>query len=127
MARHIISTDRAPEAVGPYSQAVAAGGFIFASGQLGLDPATGQFVEDTAEAQIRQAIQNIAAVLRAAGSDLSQVVKTTLYLANMDDFAKVNQVYAEFFPHDPPARATVEVSRLPLGGLVEIEVVAYRP
>ncbi len=127
MARHIINTDRAPEAVGPYSQAVAAGGLIFASGQLGLDPATGQFVGYTAAAQIRQAIENIAAVLRAAGSDLSQVVKTTLYLVNMDDFPKVNQVYAEFFPHDPPARATVEVSNLPLSGLVEIEVVAYRP
>jgi len=126
MSRKIISTDQAPAAVGPYSQAVAVGDFIFASGQIGLDPATGQLVGEDAVAQLRQALTNMAAVLQAAGSDLRHVVKTTLYLTNMDDFPNVNRAYAEFFPSDPPARATVEVSRLPLGALVEIEVVAYR-
>jgi 2-iminobutanoate/2-iminopropanoate deaminase len=126
MSRRTISTDEAPAAVGPYSQAVGVGDFIFASGQIGLDPATGQVVGDDAVTQMRQALKNMAAVLRAAGSDLSHVVKTTLYLTNMDDFPNVNRAYAEFFPSDPPARATVEVSRLPLGALVEIEVIACR-
>jgi len=127
MSRHIITTDRAPAAVGPYSQAVIGGDFVFASGQLGLDPATGQLAGDDAESQIRQAIQNLEAVLIASGSDLSLVVKTTLFLANMDDFPGVNRVYAEYFSDDPPARATVEVARLPLGAVVEIEAIACRP
>ncbi|NOZ05093.1 MAG: RidA family protein [Chloroflexi bacterium] len=126
MARRIIATDRAPAAVGPYSQAVVAGPFVFASGQLGLDPVTGKFVEGGVESQTRQAMRNLQAVLEAGGTNFAHVVKTTLFLANMDDFSTVNRVYAEFFSDDPPARATVEVSRLPLNALVEVEVIAYR-
>jgi len=126
MSRQTIATNQAPAAVGPYSQAVVAGPFVFASGQLGLDPVTGKFVGEDVESQTRQALQNLQAVLDASGTDLAHVVKTTLFLARMDDFATVNRVYAEFFSDDPPARATVEVSRLPLNALVEVEVIAYR-
>jgi len=126
MARRIIATDRAPAAVGPYSQAVVAGPFVFASGQLGLDPVTGKFVEGGVESQTRQAMRNLQAVLEAGGTNFAHVVKTTLFLANMDDFSTVNRVYAEFFSDDPPARVTVEVSSLPLNALVEVEVIAYR-
>ncbi len=123
MQRKVISTQHAPAAIGPYSQAIRVGNFLFASGQLGLDPKTGKLQEGV-EAQARQALANVKSVLEAAGSSPDKVVKTTLFLANMGDFAKVNAIYAEVFQHEPPARSTVQVAALPLGGLVEIEVIA---
>lgn len=123
MQRQVIRSNSAPAAIGPYSQAIRAGQFIFASGQLGLDPNTGK-LQDGVEAQTRQALANIAAVLAAAGSSTDKIVKTTLFLANMADFAAVNAIYGEHFAHEPPARSTVQVAALPLGGLVEIEVIA---
>ncbi len=122
--RLVVATDRAPAAVGPYSQAIRVDHTVFTAGQIGLDPQSGQLVEGGIVAQTRQALQNLAAVLEAAGSSLQHVVKTTVFLANMDDFPEMNRVYAEFFPEAPPARSTVEVSRLPLGALVEIEAIA---
>ena len=122
--RQIINTPSAPAAIGPYNQAVRAGNFVFASGQLGLDPASGKLVEGV-EAQARQAMNNLAAVLEAAGASFAQVVKTTIFLADMNDFQTVNSVYAAYFPADPPARSTVQVAALPRGGRVEIEMVAY--
>jgi 2-iminobutanoate/2-iminopropanoate deaminase len=121
--RQVIRSDSAPAAIGPYSQAIRAGQFIFASGQLGLDPSTGK-LQDGVEAQTRQALANVSAVLAAAGSSTDKIVKTTLFLANMADFAAVNAIYGEHFAHEPPARSTVQVAALPLGGLVEIEVIA---
>ena len=124
LERQIVVTDRAPAAVGPYSQAVRVDNSIFTAGQIALDPATSKLIEGDITAQTRQVLQNISAVLEAAGSSLAQVIKTTVYLTDMDDFAAMNQVYAEFFPADPPARTTVQVARLPLGALVEIEAIA---
>jgi 2-iminobutanoate/2-iminopropanoate deaminase len=121
--RQVIRSNSAPAAIGPYSQAIRAGQFIFASGQLGLDPSTGK-LQDGVEAQTRQALANVTAVLAAAGSSTDKIVKTTLFLANMADFAAVNAIYGEHFAHEPPARSTVQVAALPLGGLVEIEVIA---
>lgn len=121
--RKIIQTQQAPAAIGPYSQAIRAGSFVFASGQLGLNPQTGK-LQDGVEAQTRQALANVQAVLTAAGTSVEKVVKVTLFLADMADFAKVNAIYGEVFQHEPPARSTVQVAALPLGGLVEIEVVA---
>ena len=121
--RKIISTSKAPAAIGPYSQAIRAGQFLFASGQLGLEPATGNLQEGI-EAQTRQALSNIQAVLAEAGANVDDVVKTTIFLANMADFATVNGLYAEVFKHEPPARSTVQVAALPKNGLVEIEVIA---
>jgi len=126
MERKIVSTEKAPKAVGPYSQAVRAGDLIFAAGQAAIDPATGKLVEGDVAAQTRQVLNNLSAVLKAAGSSLAQVVKTTVFLTDMGDFAAMNRIYAEFFPTDPPARSTVEVAELPLGALVEIEAVAIR-
>ena len=123
MKREIISTDKAPTAVGPYSQAVRVGDLVFTAGQVALDPATGKLVEGGIEEQTRRVLQNLAAVLEAAGSSLDRVVKTTVFLKDMGDFAAMNAVYAEFFPTDPPARSTVEVSALALGALVEIEAI----
>ena len=123
MQRKAISTQHAPAALGPYSQAIHAGNLVFASGQLGLDPQSGKLQEGI-EAQTRQALANLTAVLTAAGSRIENVVKTTIFLANMADFAKVNALYAEVFKTEPPARSTVQVAALPLGGLVEIEVIA---
>jgi len=123
MKREIISTDKAPAAVGPYSQAVRVGDLVFTAGQVALDPATGKLVEGGIEEQTRRVLQNLAAVLEAAGSSLDKVVKTTVFLKDMGDFAAMNAVYAEFFPTDPPARSTVEVSALALGALVEIEAI----
>ncbi len=120
-----IQTDQAPKAIGPYSQAIDAGDFIFVSGQLGLDPKTGTLKEGI-EAQTRQALENIGAVLRAAGLDYSDVVKTTIFLAQMSDFKTVNTIYGEYFQAPYPARATVAVKELPLNALVEIEVIARR-
>lgn len=123
MNREVIATQSAPAAVGPYSQAIKASGLVFASGQLGLDPATGK-LQDGLEAQTRQALANLSAVLDAAGASMADVVKTTIFLVDISQFATVNAIYGTAFPDQPPARSTVEVAGLPLGGLVEIEVVA---
>lgn len=121
--RSVVSTSNAPAAIGPYSQAIRAGQFLFASGQLGLDPATGDLREGI-EAQTRQALANLQAVLSEAGASVANVVKTTIFLADLSHFATVNQLYGEVFGHEPPARSTVQVAALPKGGLVEIEVIA---
>ncbi|MEK6575206.1 MAG: RidA family protein, partial [Chloroflexota bacterium] len=117
-------TDSAPKAIGPYSQAIRVGDFVFTAGQIALDPATGELAGATIEEQTRRALTNLMAVLEAAGSGLGKVVKTTVFLANLADFAKMNAVYGEFFPGNPPARTTVQVAALPRGALVEIECVA---
>lgn len=122
--RETIRTDRAPGAVGPYSQAIVAGGLIWASGQIPLLPATGMMVEGGAGEQVRQALENLRAVLEAAGSGLDRVVKATVYLVDMGDFGEVNGVYAEFFGEEPPARVCVEVSALPKGARVEVDAIA---
>ncbi|MCF0202211.1 MAG: RidA family protein [Bacteroidaceae bacterium] len=119
-----IHTEKAPAAVGPYSQAIVANGFVYASGQIPLDPATGSLAEGGIKEQTRQALTNVKSDLSAAGTDLSHVVKTTVFLDNMDDFAAMNEVYAEFFRQPYPARSAVAVEKLPKGALVEIEVVA---
>lgn len=119
-----IQTDRAPQAIGPYSQAIKANGFVFASGQIPLDPATGQLVDGDIAAQTTQVLNNVRAVLEAAGSSLERVVKTTVFLADMNDFAALNEVYAGFFGATRPARSTVQAARLPRDVKVEIEVVA---
>ena len=121
--RKVISTSQAPAAIGPYSQAIRAGKFLFASGQLGLDPMTGNLQEGI-EAQTRQALANILAVLAASGGGVENVVKTTIFLADMAHFSTVNNLYAQVFETEPPARSTVQVAALPKGGLVEIEIVA---
>jgi 2-iminobutanoate/2-iminopropanoate deaminase len=121
--REAIATQAAPAAVGPYSQAIKANGFVFASGQLGLNPATGKLQEGL-EAQTHQALANIQAVLSAAGASMADVVKTTIFLVDISQFATVNGIYGTVFPSPPPARSTVQVSALPLGGLVEIEAIA---
>lgn len=121
--RQVVQTDKAPAAIGPYSQAVRVGNLVFTAGQVGIDPATGKLVEGTA-AQTRQAMQNLKAILEAAGSSLDRVVKTTIFVADLNDFAVVNEVYGSFFTDAPPARSTVQVARLPLDARVEIEMVA---
>jgi 2-iminobutanoate/2-iminopropanoate deaminase len=122
--RERIQTENAPAAIGPYSQAIKAGGFVFASGQIPTDPQTGQFVAGGIAEQTEQVLKNLRAVLEAAGSSLDQVVKTTVFLADMKEFSGMNEVYARFFPEPPPARATVAVAGLPRDARVEIEVVA---
>ena len=124
MSKEIIATDNAPKAIGPYSQAVRAGGFLFCSGQIPLDPATGELVTGPIGAQTERVMDNIAAVLAAAGLTFGDVVKSTIYLADLGDFAAVNKVYGRRFPSEPPARSTVEVKGLPKGAGVEIEVIA---
>ena len=124
MPRTAISTPHAPGAIGPYSQAIRADGYLVCSGQLGLDPATGDFVAGDVEAQAEQALRNLAAVLDMAGISFAEVVKTTIFLADMADFAAVNGVYARFVTDPPPARSTVAVAALPKGGRVEIEAIA---
>lgn len=124
MNREIIQTSEAPAAVGPYSQAVKAGGFVFCAGQIPLDPATGELVSGDVTAQTERVLENVKAVLAAAGSSLEQVVKTTVFLQDLADFAAMNAVYARCFPENPPARSTIQVAGLPKGALVEIEVVA---
>lgn len=124
MNREIIATEKAPAAVGPYSQGVRAGEFIFTAGQLGIVPGTKEFAGPDVESQTRQALENLTAVLKAGGSCPKHVVKTTVFLADMGEFARMNGVYAEFFPEDPPARSAVQAAALPLGGRVEIEAVA---
>jgi len=122
--KKVIATTEAPQAVGPYSQAVQANGFIFTAGQIGLDPTTGKFVSEDVAAQTRQIMQNLKAVLKSGGSDLEKVVKTTIFVTDLANFKTVNEVYGSFFKGEPPARSTVEVAALPLGALVEIEMVA---
>jgi len=124
MPRTAISTTQAPAAIGPYSQAIRADGYVFCSGQLGLDPATGDFVAGDVGAQAEQALRNLGAVLEAAGLTFGDVVKTTIFLADMADFAAVNDVYGRFVTDPPPARSTVAVAALPKGGRVEIEATA---
>ncbi len=124
--KKVISTANAPQAIGPYSQAIEAGGFIFVSGQIPLIPATGELVEGSVEVQTARVLENLKAILEAAGSSLESVVKTTVYITNMDDFAKVNGIYGQYFQENPPARVCVEVSKLPKGALVEIDVIAAR-
>lgn len=119
-----IHTNQAPAAIGPYSQAIEANGMVFASGQIPIDPATGQFVEGGIKEQTRQALTNIKAILEEAGTSMDNVVKTTVFMANMDDFADMNAVYAEFFTEPYPARSAVAVKTLPKGALIEIEVIA---
>ena len=124
--RTTVATEHAPAAIGPYAQAVAAGDFVFCSGQIPLDPTTNQLVEGGVEIQTRRVLDNLAAVLQAGGSSLQQVVKTTIFLQDMDDFATVNTIYAEYFGSEPPARATVQVARLPRDVRIEIEAIALR-
>jgi 2-iminobutanoate/2-iminopropanoate deaminase len=125
MPKTVLSTERAPRAIGPYSQAIRAGDFVFLSGQIPLDPATGEMVTDGIAAQTRRVMENLRAVLSAAGASFEQVVRTTIFLADLGDFGAVNAVYGEYFPGEPPARATVQVAALPRGALVEIDAVAY--
>jgi 2-iminobutanoate/2-iminopropanoate deaminase len=122
--KKIVSTDKAPKAIGPYSQAVCTDKMVYTAGQIGLNPATMEIVEGGIEAQTRQVLTNLKQVLEAADSGLNFVVKTTVFLQTMNDFAAMNAVYAEFFPENPPARSTVAVAALPKGALVEIECVA---
>ncbi|MEP7286106.1 MAG: Rid family detoxifying hydrolase [Chloroflexota bacterium] len=127
MIRQTVHTDNAPHAAGPYSQAIIANGFVFTAGQTGIDPATGKLVEGGVPEQTRQVLKNITEVLAAAGTSLENVVKTTVYLHSISDFQIMNKVYAEFFPVNPPARSTLGDLDIPMGGQVEIEVVAIVP
>ena len=122
--REAIATDRAPQAIGPYSQAVRAGNHIYCSGQIPIDPATGSIIDGDISAQTRQVLTNLSQVLQAAGASLDHVVKTTVYLADMGDFAAMNAVYATFFTSPAPARSTVQAARLPRDARVEIDVIA---
>ncbi len=123
--KKIISTDKAPAAIGPYSQAVQAGNMLFISGQIPIDPKTGALTGNTTEEQAKQVFRNIEAILASCGHSLESVVKTTVFLRNMEDFAKVNEVYKSFFKTDCPARSAVEVSALPKNALIECEAIAY--
>ena len=123
-AREVIQTESAPRAVGPYSQAIRAGAYVFTAGQVAIDPTTNQFIGGDVTQQTRQVLSNLRAVLEAAGSGLDRVVKTTVFLTTMDNFQGMNGVYTEFFSDAPPARSTIAVAGLPLGALVEIECVA---
>ena len=122
--KQIIKTERAPQAIGPYSQAVRAGSLVFASGQIPIDPQTGEFVAGGISEQTEQVLRNLSAVLEAAGTSLDHVVKTTVFLADMNDFAAMNEVYGRYFKVNAPARATVQAARLPRDARVEIEVIA---
>ena len=122
--KEVISTPQAPRAIGPYSQAIRAGGFVFLSGQIALDSSTGYIVEGGVTQQTAQIMENLKAVLEAAGSSLDKVVKTTVYLKSMDDFGKMNEIYGRFFTENPPARSTVEAARLPRDVRVEIDAIA---
>lgn len=124
--KQVIKTEKAPKAIGPYSQAIMIGDFLFASGQIAINPATGEIVEGGIEAQTKQVMENVKNILQAAGMDFSNVVKTTVFITNMNDFAKVNEIYATYFTDNPPARSCVEVSKLPKGALIEVEVIAHR-
>lgn len=127
MNKQIISTNKAPLPIGPYSVGVEAGGFIFTAGQIAIDPATGSLVEGGVAAETRQVLLNIQSILAAAGASLENVLKTTVFLRDMNDFAAMNAVYAEFFTHNPPARSTIAVAGLPKNVLVEIETISLKP
>ena len=122
--KEIISTENAPGAIGPYSQAIKANGMVFCSGQIPIDPSTGEFVSDVVSEQTEQVLKNLSEVLVAAGASLNDVVKTTVFLADMNDFVEMNEVYARFFGDNKPARATVQAARLPRDAKVEIECIA---
>ena len=122
--REVVATKDAPQAIGPYSQAIKAGGFVFVSGQIPIDPATGNVINGDVSAQTERVMQNLSAILRAAGSGLDRVVKTTVFLKSISEFAAMNEVYGRYWKSAPPARATVEVARLPKDVLVEIDVIA---
>lgn len=126
MTRTVVTTEKAPKALGPYSVAIQTDGMVFCSGQVGLDPTTNEIAPGGVEAETRQVLTNLKNVLEAAGSDLAHVVKTTVFLRDMSDFAAMNAVYAEFFTENPPARSTVAVAGLPRGVAVEIEAIALR-
>lgn len=121
--RKIIKTDQAPQAVGPYSQGVKAGNLLFISGQLGVDPATGEIADESVERQTHQVLRNLQTIAEAAGTSLERALKVTVYLTNMDDFTEMNAVYSRFFPENPPARVCVEVRRLPKGVTIEMDAV----
>ncbi len=125
--KQVVSADNAPKAIGPYSHAVKACHFLYTSGQLGMDPVSGALVEGGVEAETRQALKNLTAVLEAGGSALQHVLKTTVFLKDINDFARMNAVYGEFFTENPPARSAVQVAALPKNGAVEIEAVALIP
>ena len=122
--REVIATKDAPQAIGPYSQAIKAGGFVFTAGQIPIDPATGKLIEGDVKAQTERVLKNLSAVLAAAGSNMDRVVKTTVFLKNMSDFPAMNEVYGQFFKNEPPSRSTVQVAALPKDALIEIDVVA---
>ena len=123
--KEIIMTEKAPAAIGPYSQAVKYGNLIFTSGALGVDPATGAFVEGGIQAQTRQCLENLKAILEASGSSLQNVIKATVFIKDMNDFPKINEIYGQYFTEKQPGRSCVEVARLPKDGLIEIEAIAY--
>jgi 2-iminobutanoate/2-iminopropanoate deaminase len=122
--KQVIATEKGPKAIGPYSQAIKAGGFVFLSGQVAFDPATGQLVEGDVAKQTARVLENLKAIAEAAGSSLEKAVKATVFLKDMNDFAAMNEVYAKYFSKEPPARATVEVARLPRDVRVEIDIIA---
>lgn len=124
MSKRIVRTENAPDAIGPYSQAVVAGGFVYTAGQLALDPGTGQLVPGDVRVQTKRVMENIKAILESAGSSLANVVKTTVFLRDMNDFGAMNEIYGSYFQEEPPARSTFQVAKLPRDGAVEIEVVA---
>ena len=124
MAKEVVATQQAPQAIGPYSQAIKANGFVFTAGQIPLDPASGKQVEGDIKAQTERVMRNLEAILAEAGASFDTVVKTTCYLANLDDFAAFNEVYARFFTAQPPARSTVQAARLPAGVQVEVDCIA---
>jgi endoribonuclease L-PSP, putative len=119
-----ISTEKAPAAIGPYSQGIVAGNLVFTSGQLPIDPNTGELVNDDIKLATKTSLENVKSIIEEAGSSIEKVIKVTVYVTNMDDFSKINEVYAEYFTEHKPARSLVEVSKLPKGGLIEIEAVA---
>ena len=122
--KKVIHSDKAPEAVGPYSQAILMENFVFTSGQIAIDPAVGKLIEGGIQEQARQVMANLSAVLKAAKTDFSRVVKATVFLDDINNFAEFNEVYSEYFPSDPPARSAFQVAALPLGAMVEIEMIA---
>ena len=124
MFKQVICTEKAPPAIGPYSQAIKSGGFLFASGQIPIDPSTGQIVDGGIEEQTKQVLENVLGLLESAGMSLENVVKTTLFITNMDEFPIINRIYSNYFKQSPPARSCVEVSALPKGVKIEIEFIA---
>jgi 2-iminobutanoate/2-iminopropanoate deaminase len=125
--RTVVHTENAPKAVGPYSQGIRSGGLLFSSGQIPIDPRSGALIVGSIEEQTRRVMENLRAVLEAAGTNFDGVLRTTIYLTNLSDFAKVNSVYASYFPSAPPARSTVQVAALPLGASIEIDLIAKTP